>query len=500
MFDVLQTPCDVFVSMANPEYSVATKGRGGMMTRSRASPIREGRERPGGDEDEEEKDEDAEADDDVEADEEEVEDDTDEEERTAASPRRSAANYEAYCRRCRRGDGPTTTTTTRGRARSRPPPAASRSVTAARSAPASRVGRPPASVPPMQAFREFMRAAFVHAKTAESPGGHGEAVDADRPRAPARHHGIAATRGVHGRRLRRHGLQLKRLMLHVDEVNNIASMRGCNWRAPSSRCSASASTCSTSTAGQGGVPRHGQARPRPRAHVPALPAPLHSSSPEAEIAPRSCRRWACSTCARSCRSACSRGGRFGVRSAVSLRAAVRAHLRGGRRRRGEPPREISLQGSRRRTTALLFRRRMKTAIHMPLPPLDGQGERRQKQFLSNGVHMLAAQNNVFLQRIPIKQLMAARMREDDVLSRALQKDALERNFKFCNDNGVNMRDSLEWHALMLDRTPANPVYEKHANSVAILAWRMVRGEDPALVGMLCAAPMRRTPCDGNSRR
>ena len=71
------------------------------------------------------------------------------------------------------------------------------------------------------------------------------------------------------------------------------------------------------------------------------------------------------------------------------------------------------------------------------------------------------------------------MREDDVLSRALQKDALERNFKFCNDNGVNMRDSLEY-ALMLDRTPANPVYEKHANSVAILAWRMVRGEDPAL--------------------
>ena len=106
MSDVSTDTYDVFVSMANPEHSVATKGRGGMMTRSRASPIREGRERPGGDEDEEEgEDEDAEADDDVEADEDEVEDDTDEEERTAASPR-SAANYEAYSPPLpERGDG-----------------------------------------------------------------------------------------------------------------------------------------------------------------------------------------------------------------------------------------------------------------------------------------------------------------------------------------------------------------------------------------------------------
>ena len=93
---------------------------------------------------------------------------------------------------------------------------------------ASRVGRPPASVPPMQAFSEFMRAAPVHAKTAEEL--QAEAMekqsmltDLERLRD---HHGIAMTRvWSMDDDYDDMAFELKRLMLHVDEVNNIASMR-----------------------------------------------------------------------------------------------------------------------------------------------------------------------------------------------------------------------------------------------------------------------------------
>ena len=148
-------------------------------------------------------------------------------------------------------------------------------------------------------------------------------------------------------------------------------------------------------------------------------------------------------------------------------------------------------------------------------PVSKQSRVRQKQFLSNGVSIMAAQHNVFLQRITsndlvryYKTIYAKREEreakreereageEEDELDDVQEREAGEKEDELddllqnmdnlnviltrCTEADVNVSDSIEELVRMKDKN--SDVYNPKSGGLVILAWKILPKKDPELVG------------------